>query len=199
MASLVKCRIKLAYSQYVHIQKNTNIEGFLSCFLGTACFFVRARFKYLCLKDTGIIQSSGSWGNLSFLELSENTCFDPEAQFRFRNNGAMLNLKRQGCVAAFNRNGSGYNLDMFYLFVDSVSLDTNACAQKPNESIYRAITHTFYQELSVHYKGNNSSSFGIWRGKVFHSDALRDKYKIPYYIALSPSQRYHLFFFGKFL
>ena len=103
MASLVKCRIKLAYSHYVHIQKNTNIEGFLSCFLGTACFFVRALFKHLCLKDTGIIQSSGSWGNLSFLELSENTCFDPEAQFRFRDNGAMLNLKRQGCVAAFNR------------------------------------------------------------------------------------------------
>ena len=111
----------------------------------------------------------------------------------------MLNLKRQGCVAAFNKNGSGYNLDMFYLFVDSVSLDTNACAQKPNEGIYRAITHTLYQELLVHYKGKNSCSFGIWRGSLLHSDALRDKYKIRYYIGLSSSTRYHVFAFGKFL
>ena len=157
---------------------------------------MRVLFKHLCLKDTGIIQSSGSWENLSVLELSEHTCLDPEAQFRFRDNGTMLNLKRQGCVAAFKINVSGYNLDMFYLFVDSVSLDTNACAQKPNESIYRAITHTLYQELSVHYKGKNSSSFGIWRGTVFHNDALHDKYEISYYIALSSSRRYDPFSFA---
>ena len=77
-----------------------------------------------CISDTGQIQSSGSWGNLSFLRFSYFGCFDPAAQFRFRDNGAMLNLKRQGCLAALHRNGSGYDLDMLYLYVDSVSLDT---------------------------------------------------------------------------
>jgi hypothetical protein len=65
----------------------------------------------------------------------------------------------QGCLAAFNRNGSGYDLDMLYLYVDSVSLDTAACAQKPNESIYRAITQTPQGALSVYYKGKDKSSF----------------------------------------
>jgi hypothetical protein len=112
-----------------------------------------------CINDTGLIQSTGSWGSLSFLDLSFNSCLDPAAQFRFRDNGAMLNLKRQGCLAAFNKNGSGYDLDMFYLYVDSVSLDTAACAQKPNEGIYRAITQTPQGKLSVYYKGKEKSSF----------------------------------------
>ena len=112
-----------------------------------------------CISDTGQIQSNGSWGNLSFLGYSDNSCLDPAAQFRFRDNGAMLNLKRQGCLAAFNRNGPGYDLDMFKIYVGSVSLDTAACAQKPNESIYRAITQTPQGALSVYYKGKDKSSF----------------------------------------
>ena len=136
-------------------------------FLGKNGFFVKqfSRYGYTsgrCISDTGQIQSSGSWGNLSFLEFSDNRCLDPAAQFRFRANGAMLNLKRQGCLAAFNKNGSGQDLDRFYLYVDSVSLDTAACAQKPNESIYRAITQTPEGGLSVYYKGKDKSLFQTW-------------------------------------
>ena len=136
--------------------------AFLHSFSGQTCFFVKELYKGECINDTGLIQSSGSWGNLSFLELSENSCLDPSSQFRFCDNGAMLNLKKQGCVAAFNRNGSGYDLDMFYLFVDSVSLHTNACAQKPNQTMYRAITQSYPEGgLSVYHKGKGRSSFEI--------------------------------------
>ena len=155
--------------------------------------------KWKCIRDTGKIQSSGSWGNLSFLEFSDNSCLDPSAQFRFRDNGAMLSLKRQGCVAAFNRNGSGYNLDMFYLFVDSVSLDTNACAQKPNESIYRAITQTPDGGLSVYYKGKHSGSFEMWFARDTYSYTLDRIYGISLYIGLWQTGWKRLFRFGKFL
>ena len=140
-----------------------------------------------CINDTGRIQSSGSWGNLSFLEFSYNSCLDPAAQFRFRDNGTMLNLKRQGCLAAFNKNGSGQDLDRFYLYVDSVSSDTAACAQKPNESIYRAITQTPKGGLSVYYKGKDKSSFQTWC--------------INHYIGLTTPCNFTLqrFVFGKFL
>ena len=150
----------------------------------------------MCLKDTGKIQSKESWGSLFFLRLFKDSavCFDPAAQFRFRDNGAMLNLERQGCVAAFNRNGSGYNLDMFYLFVDSVSLDTNACAQKPNESIYRAITQNLDGRLSVYYKGRNRTSFEMWSATYDYSDTFGQ-----HFLGLVPGICYHIFFFGKFL
>jgi hypothetical protein len=170
---------------------------FLYCFSGTACFFVKLFNNYgytkgHCINDTGEIQSSGSWGSLSFLEFSNN-CLDPAAQFRFRDNGAMLNLKRQGCLAAFNKNGSGYDLDMFYLYVDSVSLDTAACAQKPNEGIYRAITQRSGGGLSVYYKGKYTSSFQTWCARY------RYYYKLNYYIGLSTGCYYYTtFIFGKF-
>ena len=160
------------------------------------------RYRYdrgPCINDTGQIQSSGSWGNLSFLELSWNSCLDPSAQFRFRDNGAMLNLQRQGCLAAFNKDGSGYDLDMFYLYVDSVSLDTAACAQKPSEGIYRAITQTSVGRLSVHYKGKKSSSFQTWCARSKHQSQLYQNYRI-YYIALrSPCSYGYRFIFGTFL
>ena len=157
-----------------------------------------------CIKDTGQIQSSGSWGNLSFLEISYvSNCLDPAAQFRFRDNGAMLNLKRQGCLAAFNKNGSGYDLDMFYLYVDSVSLDTAACAQKPNESIYRAITQTPEGGLSVYYKGKDKSSFQTWCAEYRYNSQLYRNYGINYYMGLSTRchsiYSYQKFIFGKFL
>jgi hypothetical protein len=65
---------------------------FLHCFSGTACFFVKwfLPYYYVYGSDTGQIQSNGSWGNLSFLGYSDNSCLDPAAQFRFRDNGAML-------------------------------------------------------------------------------------------------------------
>ncbi len=173
-------------------------------FLGTDSFFVKFVNNYhyedkgRCIKDTGQIQSNGSWGNLSFLQLSYNSCLDPAAQFRFRDNGAMLNLKRQGCLAAFH-NGSGYDLDMFYLYVDSVSLDTAACAQKPNEGIYRAITQTSDGKLTVYYKGKDKSSFQTWCAELSYNSRIFENYGIHNYVALS-TQCYDIrFIFGRFL
>ena len=150
-----------------------------------------------CINDTGQIQSSGRWGNLFFLEFADNSCLDPTAQFRFRDNGAMLNLKRQGCLAAFNKNVSGYNLDMFYLYVDSVSLDTAACAQKPNEGIYRAITQTPEGKLSVYYKGKDKSSFETWFADYRRSYKLSKNYGINVYIGLK-TNHVNRYIFGKF-
>jgi hypothetical protein len=175
-------------------------------FSGAACFFVKqfSRYGYTsgrCINDTGQIQSSGSWGNLSFLAYSYNSCLDPAAQFRFRDNGAMLNLKRQGCLAAFNK--PGYDLDMLYIYVDSVSLDTAACAQKPNEGIYRAITQTPRGALSVYYKGKDKSSFETWCAWYRHSYQLHKKYGINYYMGVrAPCHSIYStqkFIFGKFL
>ena len=118
--------------------------------------------KGRCLNDTGEIHSSGSWGNLSFLELSYNSCLEPTAQFRFRENGAMLNLKRQGCLAGDYSDGPGHKTDMFFLYVDPVSLDNVACAQNPSKEIYRAINQTVGGGLSVYYKGKHRSSFQTW-------------------------------------
>ena len=178
---------------------------FVLCSLGTDCFFVKVvnsyRYSRLCLNHTDQIQSSGSWGSLSFLELSYNSCLDPAAQFRFRDNGAMLNVKRQGCLAAFH-NGSGYDLDMFYLYVDSVSLDTAACAQKPNEGIYRAISQISDGKLAVYYKGKDKSSFQTRCAQWSYNYQLYKNYDINYYMGLSTScyslhsSRFH---FGRFL
>ena len=156
-----------------------------------------------CIKDTGQIQSNGSWGNLSFIEFSLHSCLDPAAQFRFRDNGAMLNLKRQGCLAAFH-NESGYDLDMFYLYVGSVSLDTAACAQKPNEGIYRAIKQTPDGKLAVYYKGKDRSSFETWcTGWTSTFATPLDKYYgISYIMGLTTlcnSYSAGRFIFGKFL
>ena len=154
--------------------------------------------KGRCLNDTGQIQSSGSWGNLSFLEFTHNSCLDPAAQFRFRDNGAMLNLKRQGCLAAFHKPGSGYDLDMFYLYVDSVSLDTAACAQKPNQGIYRAITQTSDGKLTVYYKGKYRSSFQTWCAQMSYNSQLYKNYDIYSYMGLSTLCYSYRFHFGKF-
>jgi hypothetical protein len=182
---------------------------FFAFFSGTACFFVKWFSSYYygstsgrCISDTGQIQSSGSWGNLSFLDISSN-CLDPAAQFRFRDNGAMLNLKRQGCLAAFNKNHYGYNLDMFYLYVDSVSLDTAACAQKPNESIYRAITQTLEGGLSVYYRGKDKSSFQTWCALYAYNSQLYRNYGINRYMGLSTRCHFiysdQKFIFGKYM
>jgi hypothetical protein len=110
----------------------------------------------------------------------------------------MLNLKRRGCFAAFNRNYSGYNFDIFFLFVDSVSLDTNACAQKPNESIYRAISQNQHRELSVYYKGR-TKKFENWMAKHLHSSTLEKLYGIYHYIGLTTGGWKQPFSFGKLL
>ena len=104
----------------------------------------------MCINDTRIIQSSGSWGKMSFVELSNN-CLDPAAQFRFRDNGAMLNLKRPGCLFPNYRAGSGFFIDMFYLYVNSKGLDTEACRERVDRNTDPAITQTSWGGLSVRY------------------------------------------------
>ena len=104
----------------------------------------------MCIIDTRIIQSEGTWGNVSFVELSNN-CLHPAAQFRFRHNGAMLSLKRPGCLSPQHKGGSGYGLDMFYLYVNSKGLDTEACRERRDRNSDPAITQTSWGGLSVKY------------------------------------------------
>ena len=70
----------------------------------------------MCINDTRIIQTNESWGNLSFVELSNN-CLDPAAQFRFLDNSAMFNLKRKGCFEGTARRVSASLLPMLYLLL----------------------------------------------------------------------------------
>ena len=105
----------------------------------------------MCINDTRIIQSEGTWGNVSFVGLSNN-CLDPAAQFRFRDNGAMLNLKRPGCLFPTHRAGSGYGLDMFYLYINRKGLDTEACSERVDRNTDPAITQTSWGGLSVKYR-----------------------------------------------
>ena len=93
----------------------------------------------MCINDTRILQASGFWGNLSFVELSSN-CLDPAAQFRFRDNSAMLNLKRPGCLSPSYKAKSGYWLDMFYIYVSSAGLDSEACANRADRDSFAGIT-----------------------------------------------------------
>ena len=180
---------------------NPLISLFLYFVSGTAGFFVKHVQTGMCINDTSIIQSKGSiWGKLSFVELSNN-CLDPAAQFRFRDNGAMLNLKRQGCLTARYKLGSGYYLDMFYLYVDAISLDRSACAQKPDKEIYRAITQTTWGGLSVYYKGNGRTSFQTWCAVNGHYKELAENQGIDPYVKVTtcadaPDKRFN---FGKLL
>jgi hypothetical protein len=171
-------------------------------FPGAAGFFVKHVLTGMCINDTSIIQSQGSkWGNVSYVELSNN-CLDPAAQFRFRDNGAMLNLKRQGCFTALYKRGSGYFLDMFYIYVDAVSLDRSACAQKPDKSIYRAINQTTWGGLSVYYRRSYKTSFQTWCAVNGHYPKLAEKQGVDPYVKLTtsctdaPEKRFH---FGEFL
>ena len=180
--------------------KNPFLIYFLSFVLVASGFFVKHVQTGLCINDTSIIQSQdSSWGKLFFLELSNN-CLHPAAQFWFRDNGAMLNLKKQGCLSAFYKSGSGYRLDMFYLYVDAFSLDRSACAQRPDQKIYRAIAQTTWGGLSVYYKGNGKSSFQNWCAVNGHYKELAENQGIDPYVKLTtpctdtPDKRFH---FGK--
>ena len=115
----------------------------------------------MCINDTRIIQGNENWGNLTFVELSSN-CLDPAAQFRFRDNGAMLNLKRPGCLNPNYRAGSGHLLDIFYIYVSSGGLDGVACSGDVDESIDPAITQTPWGGLSVKYKGRAKTTIQTW-------------------------------------
>ncbi|XP_028402633.1 uncharacterized protein LOC114525468 [Dendronephthya gigantea] len=98
-------------------------------FPDVAGFFVKHIKTGMCIYDTARIQSQGpDWGSVSFLELSNN-CLDPAAQFRFRDNGAMLNLKRQGCLAIYQKKGQD---EMFWVYVPATPKikEKSACANK---------------------------------------------------------------------
>lgn len=126
----------------------------------------------LCINDTRLLQSNNpAWGNLSHVELANN-CLDPAAQFRFRDNGAMLNLKRRGCLGSRFMAGSGYYLNTFYIYVDAISLDRSGCAQRPEKNFYRAITQTSWGGLSVYYSGFpgfTNRRGGLRRAKPFRT------------------------------
>ena len=154
-----------------------------------------------CIKDTANAKYKGSsWGNLSDVELVAN-CLDSASQFRFRDNGAMLNLKRQGCLAAAAKFGSGLGLDMFYLYVDAVRLDRYACAQNATLKIYRAITQTSAGALSVKYKGNGKSTYQTWCAEPKTNTEYASGRGIDPYIALTTpcsDVEDQIFNFGKF-
>ena len=91
-----------------------------------------------------------------------------------------------------NKDGSGYNLEMFYLYVDSVSLGT-ACAQN------RAISQTSNGGLTVHYRGKGWSSFQTWCARWSSHYQLEKNYSIEYHIRLDRScHSYYRFIFGEF-
>ena len=151
----------------------------------------------MCINDTSIIQSkSPSWGNNSFVELSNN-CLDPAAQFRFLDTGAMFNLKRPGCLTAHFKNGYGYYLDMFYIYVHLDGISSPACAQK------RAITQTSWGGLSVsNYKGYRRWREETWCAVSAHYEKLAKNPGIDPYVKLTTSCAYardKRFNFGEFL
>ena len=93
----------------------------------------------MCINDTSIIiERDYSWGNMSYLELSNN-CLDPAAQFKFVNTSAMLNLKRPGCIHSLS--------NLLALWVASVSKLGQSC----NDGL--AITQTSWGGLSTKQSG----------------------------------------------
>ncbi len=174
-----------------------------------AGFFVKHVDTGMCIYDTSIIQSeSPLWGNASFVELSDK-CMDTAAQFRFRDNGAMLNLARQGCLSPHYKHlcniDNDYILYIFYIYVDVFSLDRSACAQRPDQGIYRAINQTSGGGLSVYFRGYNSSlkdydPFDTWCAVNKRDEKLNKFYGIGSFVGLTktcddaPDKRFN---FGK--
>jgi hypothetical protein len=97
----------------------------------------------MCINDTRILQADQPWGNLSFVELSNN-CLDPAAQFRFLDNSAMFNLERKGCFEANSKAGFGFHLPMLYLLL---ATDPSANCRDTDQ----AITQTSWGGLSIYY------------------------------------------------
>ena len=103
----------------------------------------------MCIHVTSLLQTEESWGNFTFVELSNN-CLDPAAQFRFVNNSAMLNLKRKGCFEGTARGGIGYRLPMLYMLLTTDP--SNNCRNKDH-----AIAQTSWGGLSVYYIPNKKT------------------------------------------
>ena len=98
----------------------------------------------MCIHETGLIQKpSKIWGNLYFVELSNN-CLDPAAQSRFLDNSAMFNLKRKSCFEGTAMGRTGYSIPMLYMLV--ATNPSNNCRDRD-----QAITQTSWGGLSVFY------------------------------------------------
>ena len=110
----------------------------------TTGFFVKHVKTGMCVNDTSIISIEGKWGNMSYLEPSNN-CLDPAAQFRFVDTSVMLNLKRPGCLHPL----PNHNPDWLALWVASFSEIElgNSCDQN------LAITQTSWGGLSTKTSG----------------------------------------------
>jgi hypothetical protein len=144
------------------------------CFVsGAACFFVKHVQTGMCIHDTRIIQDNEVWGNLSYVELSNN-CLDPAAQSRFLDNSAMFNLERKGCFEGTRRAGTGYWLPMLYLLV--ATNPSGNCRDQEH-----AITQTSWGGLSVYYRPDNRTRCAV-PGK---NDRLATNQGIDPYIALT--------------
>ena len=151
----------------------------------------------MCINDTGIVRWGGSsWGNVSFMELSNN-CLDPASQFRFNRNGIMLNLKRQGSPSGlYIQTYSGYYLNMLYLYVDA----------RPEKEIYRPINMTSWGGLSMFYQGYNRDgspkpSIETWCAIHRRDKGLAHNYSIDDYVGLTTNcsdTENKRFNFGKF-
>ena len=113
----------------------------------------------------------------------------------------MLNLKRHGCLAAYYKHrAGGRHFDMFFVYVDHVSLDRYACAQNSTLKIYRAITQTSRGGISIYYKGRSSRPFKVWCAEPKTTTELVKVGLNPYIAATTPcdgnsNQRFN---FGKF-
>ena len=176
---------------------------FLYFVSGAAGFFVKHVQSGMCINDTSIKQGElESWGHVIFPELSNN-CLDPAAQFRFRDNGAMLNLKRQRCLVPAYRASSGHWLNMFYIFVTPDGVNTS-CPDMPVD--HRAMTQTSWGGLSVYYKGSPGwgtvgTQFKTWYAVNATDQRLAHNFGIDPYIGLTrdcnDAEDKH-FNFGKF-
>lgn len=139
-----------------------------------SCFFLRqpgdAFWKSnRCILDTGEKQSNLSWGYaVPFLELSPK-CLDPVAQFSFQDNGALLNLKTQRCLAAFNTNGH----------------NAIASAQNPQEGTCALVTHSADGRLSVKHKERGENSVHSWCAIWRFNEQLYKRFGIEFYVGLT--------------
>ena len=132
----------------------------------------------MCVNDTSIISTEGSWGNMSYLELSNN-CLDPAAQFRFVDTSAMLNLKRPGCIHPLYTKINKKRFDLLPLWVASVNEKENSCNQK------LAITQTSWGGLSVQYRRNEEGKFQTWCAVPKTDQSLADNQGIDPYFGLT--------------
>ena len=148
----------------------------------------------MCINETRIIHSKASWGNVSYVELSNN-CLDPAAQFRFRDNGAMLNLKVNGCLTALYKYIAGHIFDIFLIYIDGIHIDTSACSQT------RSITQTSWGGLSIQYRAYHHITTQTWCA-VSKSDSRIKAQGADPYIGLTTNCNDAInkrFSFGKFL